>query len=139
MYAPQGGLVQRSWRSSCVASSAGAMVLRPSRRVSRAGARPSGGRDAHDAARSAREGGSAQAQERPSPGMRSAPILYAPEARLAREGEGGGVVRGTRRAGEGGDARAFEYALAVTAGSQGPPAPLRSAARREGAWEGRWR
>ena len=75
--------------------------------------------------------------------MRSAPILYAPEARLAREGEGGGVVggvvRGTRRAGEGGDARAFEYALAVTAGSQGPPAPLRSAARREGAWEGRWR
>ena len=35
------------------------------------------------------------------------------------------MVRETRRAGERGDARAFEYALAVPAGSQGPPAPLR--------------
>ena len=35
------------------------------------------------------------------------------------------MVRETRRAGERGDARAFEYALAVPAGLQGPPAPLR--------------
>ena len=35
------------------------------------------------------------------------------------------MVRETRRAGERGDARAFEYSLVAPAGSQGPPAPLR--------------
>jgi len=66
---PPGGVVQRSWRSSCVsaAESEGESGRGASERR----------RGAHRAACSAREGGSAQAQERPSPGMRSAAILYA--------------------------------------------------------------
>ena len=70
----------------------------------------------------ARELPIARAEETASLGLGSAAILY---ARCTPGPGGGGVVRETRRAGERGDARAFEYSLVAPAGSQGPPAPLR--------------
>ena len=69
----------------------------------------------------AKELPTARAEETASLELRPAAILY---ARCTPGPGGGGVVRETRRAGERGDARAFEYALAVPAGSLGPPAPL---------------
>ena len=70
----------------------------------------------------AKELTTAQAEETASLGLGSAAILY---ARCTPDPGGGGVVRETRRAGERGDARAFEYSLVAPAGSQGLPAPLR--------------
>ena len=61
----------------------------------------------------ARELTTAQAEEIASLRLRSAAIFY---ARCTPGPGGGGVVRETRRAGERGDARAFEDSLAVPAG-----------------------
>ena len=68
----------------------------------------------------ARELPTARVEETASLGL--AAILY---ARCTPNPGGGRAVRETRRAGERGDARAFQYSFAVPAGSQGPPAPLR--------------
>ena len=48
------------------------------------------------------------------------------------------MVRETRRAGERGDARAFEYALRCRLARRGRQRRYGGAARREGAREGRW-
>merc|ERR1739841_388404 len=83
----------------------------------------------------AKELTTAQAEETASLGLGSAAILY---ARCTPDPGGGGVVRETRRAGERGDARAFEYALRCRLARRGRQRRYGGAARREGAREGRW-
>ena len=79
------------------------LCLRPSRRVSRAGARPSGGGE-RIAQLAAPERGAALRHKRDRRRVCAPRPFCTPGARLG----GGGVVRETRRAGERGDARAFQ-------------------------------